>query len=104
MSELENRGYSEPVHLAGKAFDSYQELEQAQQGLAKEFRTLGKTRLRTSKPEELENLKQRMNWLSEQIADLEEKKKQAAAAVGSHMDQHEKGQNLMDQADAKRVN
>ncbi|MCL5775198.1 MAG: hypothetical protein M1333_03225 [Patescibacteria group bacterium] len=104
MGKPENRSYSEPVRKAGEAFDRLQKLEAAQKDLAAKFEALNKARLRTNNPQELDKLRLEMGWLSEQIASLEAEKKQAAGLVGSLMDEHERGQQLLENTDPKRVN
>ena len=98
--------YSEHMHKAGEAYDSFKEAQEKQAELEKQLRAVNQRRLHTpdTDTEQLEQLTRDMQALSEQILFFEGEKARLAAKVGERADLHMKGEELLGKTETKHVN
>lgn len=104
MKETGNPHYSESVRRAGEAYDKLQEVLIQLRELRAKLKAATQKRLRTQDPHKLLDLKTEIGWLNEQILLLDAKREDLAAQVTGSMDEHQKGQALMDEVKPKHLN
>jgi predicted nucleic acid-binding Zn-ribbon protein len=104
MKETGNPQYSEAISKAGEAYDQLQEALSQLRDLRAKLKTTTQKRLHTQNPQKLLDYKTEIDWLNQQILLVDARKETLALKIRESMEQHEKGQALMEEVKPKHLN